>query len=101
MNVHSCILVRLLHLFVFSTAQTVPQPTRSACTIPVLLQSLLQMNPPMIGIERHFPESGSGVVSWVATFFRHLFGQMVSNCEKQEVDDDISTDTLKKAINIL
>ena len=29
--------------------------------------------------------------------FRHLFGQIVSNCEKQEVDDDISTDTLKKA----
>jgi len=53
------------------------------------------MNPPMIGIERHFPESGSGVVSWVATFFRHLFGQMVSNCEKQEVDDDISTDTFR------
>ena len=49
----------------------------------------------MIGIERHFPESGSGVVSWVATFFRHLFGQMVSNCEKQEVDDDISTDTFR------
>jgi len=29
--------------------------------------------------------------------FRHLYGQIVSNCEKQEVDDDISTDTLKKA----
>ena len=29
--------------------------------------------------------------------FRRLSGQIVSNCEKQEVDDDISTDTLKKA----
>ena len=42
MNVHSCILVRLLHLFVFSKAQTVPQSTRSACRIPVLMQSSLK-----------------------------------------------------------
>ena len=69
MNVHSCILVRLLHLFVFSKAQTVPQSTRSACRIPVLMQPSLKMNPPMIGFERRFSESGSGVVSWVATFF--------------------------------
>ena len=76
MNVHSCILVRLLHLFVFSTAQTVPQSTRSACRIPVLMQSSLKMNPPLIEFQKTilWKWEWGGVVG--CHLFRRFFDQL-------------------------